>query len=124
MCPCGSGGSYEACCGAIHLGAPAKSAEGLMRSRYSAYARHDAEYIIRSWHPRTRPKNLTLANGVTWTSLVVTSHRSTGKNKAVVEFTAHYEAPDGSVATLAEKSRFLRENGVWYYLDGEHTDES
>ena len=39
-CPCGSGLAYEACCGPIIAGAPAATAEALMRSRYSAYARH------------------------------------------------------------------------------------
>ena len=119
-CPCGSGGTYDACCGALHRGEPAKSAEALMRSRYTAYVRGDADYILRTWHPRERPKSLTLGkDGIVWTSLTVHAHRVTGKNKAVVEFSAHYRGPDGRTAILGEKSRFLREDGAWLYLDGD-----
>jgi SEC-C motif-containing protein len=91
-----------------------------MRSRYSAYAVKNADYILRSWHPRTRPKSMSLVDdGLTWTGLVVHEHRNTGKNKAIVEFTASYRAADGTAATIHEKSRFLKEGNQWLYLDGE-----
>lgn len=90
-----------------------------MRSRYVAYARKDVDYILRTWHPRTRPKGMTLEDdALTWTGLTVHEHRATGKNKATVEFTATYRAEDGTSATLHEKSRFLKEGNVWLYLDG------
>jgi SEC-C motif-containing protein len=90
-----------------------------MRSRYSAYALKDVDYILRTWHPRTRPKSMALADdGLAWTGLTVHEQRVTGKNKATVEFTATYRAADGSSATLHEKSRFLKEGNAWLYLDG------
>ncbi|WP_275423743.1 YchJ family protein, partial [Virgisporangium ochraceum] len=55
-CPCG-GGPYAACCGPAHGGAPAATAEALMRSRYSAFALGDADYLLRTWHPTTRPRS-------------------------------------------------------------------
>ncbi|HVX54620.1 YchJ family protein, partial [Nocardioides sp.] len=55
-CPCGSGLAYDACCGPLHRGArQAGSALELMRSRYAAYALGKADYVFRTWHPRTRP---------------------------------------------------------------------
>ena len=59
VCPCGSSQLYAQCCGRFHSGAAAApTAETLMRSRYSAYARRDADYILRTWHPTTRPRRL------------------------------------------------------------------
>ncbi len=54
-CPCGSGAVFGACCEPIHDGAPAPTAEALMRSRYSAFVVGDEDHIFRTWHPRTRP---------------------------------------------------------------------
>ena len=45
-CPCGLGDDYDACCGRLHAGAPALTAEALMRSRYSAFAVGDAAYLL------------------------------------------------------------------------------
>ena len=91
-----------------------------MRSRYAAYVLKDVEYIIRTWHPRTRPKAMSLADdALTWTGLTVHEHRATGKNRATVRFSATYRGPDGLSVMLHEKSRFLREGSAWLYLDGE-----
>jgi hypothetical protein len=60
VCPCGLGDGYESCCGRLHAGAPAPTAESLMRSRYSAFAVGDAGYLLRTWHPSGRPQNLSL----------------------------------------------------------------
>lgn len=93
-----------------------------MRSRYTAFALKNVDYILKSWHPRTRPRSMSLTDDpLTFTGLVVHEHRVTGKDKATVEFTATYRNPDGTSATMHEKSRFLREKGTWFYLDGAHT---
>src|SRR2546429_6760422 len=55
-CPCGLGDGYESCCGRLHAGAPAPTAESLMRSRYSAFAVGDAGYLLRTWYPSARPR--------------------------------------------------------------------
>jgi uncharacterized protein YchJ len=57
-CPCGLGEDYASCCGRLHTGAPAPTAESLMRSRYSAFAVADAGYLLRTWHPSRRPRTL------------------------------------------------------------------
>ena len=62
-CPCGSGQDYDACCGRLHAGALASDAEALMRSRYCAYVRGNADYLLATWHPTTRPAQLTLGDG-------------------------------------------------------------
>lgn len=114
-CPCGSDLAYDACCGPLHHGArQAASAVELMRSRYAAYARGEADYVFRTWHPRTRPADLTLAGGPTWTGLVI--H---GYGADWVEFTASYVGTDGAAGMLRERSRFERRAGRWLYLDGE-----
>ncbi|NUS16016.1 MAG: hypothetical protein HOY69_32225, partial [Streptomyces sp.] len=69
-CPCGLPKSYDECCGRYHSGAAAApTAEALMRSRYCAFVRLDEGYLLRTWHPRTRPARLDLDPGMRWTGL-------------------------------------------------------
>ena len=71
-CPCGTGRRYDACCGPHHRGsARAATAEELMRSRYSAFVAGEASYLLRTWHPATRPETLVLDEDVRWTGLEV-----------------------------------------------------
>ena len=120
-CPCGSGRGYGDCCEPLHAGAPAADAEALMRSRYSAYVREDADYLLRSWHPSTRPATLAFedppAQRPVWLGLEVKSHAATGADSAEVVFVARYRIGGGSVVRMREHSRFLREGGRWFYLD-------
>lgn len=116
-CPCGSGVVYEACCQPLHHGErQAVTAEELMRSRYSAYATGNADYVFRTWHPRTRPADLTVDADVVWTGLTVTDVVAGrgGDDTGEVEFTASYD--DGF---LHERSRFERRGGRWVYVDGD-----
>ncbi|MEO6090037.1 MAG: YchJ family protein [Umezawaea sp.] len=117
-CPCGLGKSYGDCCGRVHLGTSAATAELLMRSRYSAFAVGDTAYLLRTWHPSTRPVMLELEPGTRWTRLEVLGTTGGGvlHQEGTVEFRAHYlEA--GRPGELHENSRFRRENGLWTYLD-------
>ena len=122
-CPCGSGAPYAACCGRWHAGAQqlqAPTAELLMRSRYTAFVRGDAAYLLVTWHPRTRPRApLALAPGVTWLGLEVRHHEPCG-DTATVAFEAR-SMVRGRVHRLVETSRFVREDGRWYYVDGDIT---
>ena len=120
-CPCGRPRPYADCCGRLHRGQPAETAEDLMRSRYSAFVLGDRDYLLRSWHPRTRPAELSLdAPGSTrWLGLTVKRHQSTGDDTAVVEFVARYRTGGASAVRLHEVSRFVRIDGSWFYLDGE-----
>jgi SEC-C motif-containing protein len=120
LCPCGSGRAYADCCQPLHQGAPAASAEALMRSRYAAHALGLRDYLLRSWHPSKRPAEYALEAGVKWLGLSVRQHLQTDEEHAVVEFIARYREGGGSAQRLQERSRFLREDGHWYYLDGEY----
>jgi SEC-C motif-containing protein len=90
-----------------------------MRSRYSAFAVGDPAYLLATWHPRTRPASLDLDPDVRWTGLDVlaTTGGSMLATEGTVEFRASYRAASGGGAQH-EDSRFLREGGRWYYLDG------
>ena len=113
-CPCGSGLAYATCCEPLHDGqATAATAEQLMRSRYAAYARNRSDYVFRTWHPRTRPRDVTPDPGTVWTGLTVLAVEAGGEHdeEGVVEFAAHH----GS-GVLHERSRFVRRGTRWLYL--------
>ncbi len=117
-CPCGSGTPLPACCGPLLLGARvAETPEELMRSRYTAYALGDDGHVFRTWHPSTRPADVTGDPQLTWTGLRIVD---TADDE--VEFVASYEIhdPDGAVrhGQMHERSRFARRAGRWMYLDG------
>lgn len=124
LCPCGSNLPYAGCCGRFHSGQPAPTAEALMRSRYSSFALRDAAYLARTLHPSKRQPNelqhIEQSFGDTrWTGLVILD-RSDGQvndDSGVVEFIAHYQS-GGQRGQLQERSRFVRENGAWLYVDG------
>jgi SEC-C motif domain protein len=119
-CPCGSGAPYAACCELLHDGAPATTAERLMRSRFSAFALGRAPYLLASWHPLTRPARLDLDSDVTWRRLQVVDTVAGGiaDDAGVVEFRASFRSPDAA-GLLHERSRFARVEGRWMYLDGD-----
>ncbi|MBX9400955.1 hypothetical protein K4L06_06490 [Lysobacter sp. BMK333-48F3] len=117
-CPCDPARRYADCCGRLHRGAPADSAEALMRSRYSAYVLGDLEYLRASWHPATCPDELEFDPAVRWLGLEVKRHQPDGADAATVEFVARYRVGGGSAVRLHEISRFQRVDGGWRYLDG------
>lgn len=123
-CHCGDPRGYALCCAPLHAGAAAGSAEALMRSRYSAYVVGLVPYLLASWHASTRPAALDLddpAGSRKWLGLSVRSHVSAG-DTATVEFIARYRIGGGSAQRLHERSRFVREGGHWYYVDGTFPD--
>ena len=119
-CPCDPGRPYADCCGRYHAGAAAPDAASLMRSRYSAYVLQRTDYLLASWHPETRPVELSLddvpGQRTQWLGLTVHSHREEG-DKADVRFTARYRIGGGSAVKMTEHSRFQRIGGQWFYLD-------
>lgn len=120
-CPCGSGETYELCCGPLHSGErTAATAEQLMRSRFSAFAVGDTEYLLATWHPSTRPRRLELAPGQRWTRLDVlaTTGGSPFHDTGTVEFRAHYRN-EGKAGSMHERSTFTREDGRWRYVRAE-----
>ena len=96
-----------------------------MRSRYSAYALGLGDYLMQTWHVSTRPESIDLStemqNGK-WIGLTVkASHEliNTAGDKAEVEFVARYKPHAGPASRLHECSRFVKEDGQWFYVDGD-----
>ncbi|HMN21756.1 MAG TPA: YchJ family metal-binding protein [Ottowia sp.] len=128
-CPCGgrpAGASHEDCCGRYLddvADTPAPDAEALMRSRYSAFARGDAAYLLETWHPSHRPATLELEPGTRWLGLEVIRHDVQDASHATVEFVARSRRGGGAAQRLHERSRFVRElvagQWRWFYLDGD-----
>ena len=126
ICPCGATHrrrplAYADCCGRYveHFDAePAPSAEALMRSRYSAFVRENAAYLLATWHASTRPAQLDFEPGAKWLGLEVRAGAQTGEHSAEVEFVARYRV-GGRGVRLHERSRFVYEQGSWYYVDGD-----
>lgn len=121
-CPCGSGAAYAACCGRWHAGAQqlqAPDAAALMRSRYSAFVLGLREYLLATWHPSTRPAVLEPNEpGLRWLGLQVRRHEPIDAEHARVEFVARSKL-GGRAHRLHEISRFVREDGRWFYVDGD-----
>jgi len=112
---------YADCCGRyLDHGddAAAPDAESLMRSRYTAFVRERGDYLQATWHPSTRPAALDFEPGTKWLGLEVRRHRPTGDDRAEVEFVARYRV-GGRAVRLHETSRFVREGGRWFYVDGD-----
>lgn len=120
-CPCQSGQPYATCCGPLHAGGSAANAESLMRSRYSAYVRGDVDYLLATWHASTRPEMLDFSDAAAthWLGLEVKRHQQHDADHATVEFAARYRVGGRSAVRLRELSRFVREDGRWFYVDGE-----
>ena len=122
VCPCGRATARGAplpladCCGPFLAGAAAPTAEQLMRSRYTAYVLGRVAYVLATWHASMRPAELSL-DAHKWLGLEVRSHTLSGPDAAEVEFVARFRV-GGKAVRQHERSRFVREDGRWFYLDG------
>lgn len=124
-CPCGSGAAYDACCGPIIEGTQqATTAEALMRSRFTAFARGDIGHITRTYAEEKRAEAIPSAgerrsSEVEWIGLEVLETVAGGPedNVGIVEFAAHYRR-DGAPGVHRERSNFRRDDGRWVYVDG------
>ena len=125
-CPCGSGCTYENCCGALHCGnVVAVTAQDLMRSRYSAFVVGDVDYLLNTHAPEYRPVNereeiAQWSASVQWLGLDVIECQNGGvaDDTGYVEFVAHYRE-EGQNKQIREKSLFRKTQGVWFYVTGE-----
>jgi SEC-C motif domain protein len=128
LCACGSGESYAECCRPLHTAVAngesgAETALALMRSRFTAFAVGAADYLLATWHPRTRPRRLDLDSDVTWRRLQIVDTVAGSQHdiNGVVEFRAQY-VQNGKRHLMHETSRFTREKGRWFYVDGDLSD--
>ncbi len=113
-CPCGSGSELENCCLPYIKGqSSAADAETLMRSRYVAYCLDDEQYLLATWHASTRPASVKTDAKIKWIRLKVID---TDIQQNQVEFVATYRL-NGKAHKLKERSRFVVEEGTWFYLD-------
>lgn len=118
-CPCGTGLTFGECCAPIQRGErEAATAEALMRSRYTAFALEDVDWLLASWHASTRPRSLELDPGIRWLRLDITSTTGGGPfdREGTVGFESHWVA-DGARGSMRELSSFRRDAG-WQYVDG------
>lgn len=121
-CPCGRGLPHAQCCGLYvedFEGRPAPDAEALMRSRYSAFVLERADYLRATWHASKRPSQIHFDPGVKWLGLEVRDVKVIDADHAEVEFVARQRDKSGRAVRLHERSRFVREDGRWYYVDGD-----
>jgi SEC-C motif-containing protein len=118
-CPCGSGRRYEECCGRWHAGAPAPDALSLMRSRYAAFVLGNEPYLLATWHPGKRPDSIPFDRNQKWLGLSIVGSRVTSDVTAEVEFIARSKVSNASAVRHHERSRFIREDGRWFYVDGD-----
>ena len=126
VCPCGLD-LYESCCQPLHSGhKKAETAAQLMRSRYSAFAKHEIDYLVQTT-ALGQQQALDVKAIAEWSKVnqwlkldVVQAQEKRDKNHAQVEFKAHYAAQEQSgqqVHIHHEISHFVKQNGMWYFLD-------
>jgi SEC-C motif-containing protein len=122
LCPCGSGVKYKKCCSKYHKGTFTPNALILMKSRYTAYTTGNADYLIKTTHPNN---NDYTEDKKSWKHSILEFTKDTeflnlkiiefidGETEAYVTFIAKLSSKE-----LREKSRFLKEDGKWLYVDG------
>ncbi|MGL6019627.1 MAG: YchJ family protein [Gibbsiella quercinecans] len=126
LCPCGSGLEYSACCAPFINGTQHAPTPGhLMRSRFSAYVKHHADYLIATWHPDCHAQQwldaiLSGFADTEWLGLTVISEEAgSHPQEGFVEFIARFvDLGNGETQAIHERSRFLRLDQRWYYIDG------
>ena len=123
ICPCNPEKEFEQCCGPYLAGdKDVPTAEALMRSRYSAYTKEDYDYVVSTCHSSSRPEREEFNDmaGVDWAGLEVLRTEAGGvdDDKGVVEFVACYNSA-GATYNHHEISNFVKEDGKWYYVDGD-----
>ncbi|MCB1865930.1 MAG: SEC-C domain-containing protein [Chromatiales bacterium] len=121
-CPCGSGKTFDACCGPILAGGQAATPEALMRARYTAYVRMQLAFLGDSLHPEHRDDydpdaTRRWAEQAEWLGLEVIGSQLRGDDDGMVEFIARYREK-GVPRKYHERAVFKRSDGRWYFVDG------
>lgn len=121
-CPCGSGAAFTACCQPYHQGATVPTPEALMRSRYTAFALNSRDYLLATWHASTRPTQLSPDPDTQWKALTIVAAPPANERQGTVHFLAYFREQN-RWHVLEENSRFVFEDGRWWYVDGVPTIE-
>lgn len=123
-CPCDSGLQYSLCCETYLKGTSLPATpEALMRSRYCAYVKQDTRYLVATWHPSCHAANfaqdIEASYAATqWRGLrVLSSEIMADSQQGYVTFFARF-TENQRESFIHERSRFLREEQRWYYIDG------
>ncbi|MCY9824922.1 YchJ family protein [Vibrio chagasii] len=129
LCPCGSNNTYPKCCESAHLDhSSVETPEQLMRSRYSAHVLGLVDYVVATYHPscnaESQREGIAESIDSDWAGLeVIDTAEGSHENEGFVEFKAYFNG-DGAQYCMQERSRFVRENGLWFYIDGEFPEQS
>lgn len=130
ICPCGSKKKYKKCCKIYHDGTLPQNALLLMKSRYSAFVINNSKYIIKTTHEKnpdytqnieTWKKSLEKFSLLTDFKKLHIIEFIDGEAEAFVTFKAEI-FQNGSDISFIEKSRFLKEDNRWLYINGEIKD--
>jgi SEC-C motif-containing protein len=126
-CPCARAGTngkrlrFSACCGQYlerDAASPAADPQSLMRSRYSAFVLQREAYVLGTWHASTRPAQVDFDTKGKWLGLELRKALVHSATDAEVEFIARFKPQGASAWRLHERSRFVQQEGRWWYLDG------
>lgn len=121
LCPCNSGDQYRQCCEPIINGDTiARTAEALMRSRYTAFVIKDVDYISKTWHPSTKPVGISPETIPEWYGLEIVNTKEGNDHdfKGIVEFKAT-SLTQKKIWHLHEVSHFVKEEEQWLYVNGD-----
>ncbi|MGY3569276.1 YchJ family protein [Vibrio paucivorans] len=128
QCACNSGKNYQDCCQPIHTNhANAATPEQLMRSRYCAHVHGLVDFVVATYHPSCHAEeqrdDIAQSIDSDWKGLEVTSvEPGSHSDEGYVTFKAYF-TDAGKEYCLEERSRFVRENGLWFYIDGTFPEE-
>jgi SEC-C motif-containing protein len=103
----------------LHAGGASPDAQSLMRSRYCAFVLCNEQYLLATWHPSTRPVSIPFNRNQKWLGLRVINASATGNDSAEVEFIARSRVSNAAAVRQHERSHFVREDGRWFYVDGD-----
>lgn len=90
-----------------------------MRSRYAAFVLLNSQYLLDTWHARTRPSSIEFNPQQKWLGLRILDARTGQDGMGQVEFVARYRIGGASASRLHERSRFVLDGQAWFYLDGD-----
>ncbi|MEZ8823304.1 YchJ family metal-binding protein [Vibrio amylolyticus] len=122
-CPCGNSVSYQSCCQPIHANpALAKQPEQLMRARYCAHELKLVDFVINTYHPSCNAEasreGIVESIHSDWCKLeVIGTENGENTNEGYVSFKAYF-IDDNQQYCMQEKSRFVKQDGLWFYIDG------